>query len=191
MKKKSLALIVALVLAVGCIIGGTLAWLTAQTDNVVNTFTTSDINITLTETGATNNQNSYKMVPGHTITKDPKVTVVRGSEECYLFVKLEKSDNFDSYLEFTVAGGWTALTGVDGVYYRTVSTNNMGTGFSVLKDDQVTVKGKVTKTDMNSLTEKNYPTLTITAYASQLYKNNTETFTAAEAWSNAQPKVTP
>lgn len=32
--------------------------------------------------------------------------------------------------------------------------------------------------------ENNQPTLTITAYASQLYKNNTDTFTAAEAWAN-------
>lgn len=50
MKKRTLALLVALVLVVGCIIGGTLAWLTAKTDAVVNTFTTSDIDVTLTET---------------------------------------------------------------------------------------------------------------------------------------------
>ena len=36
MKKRTLALLVALVLVVGCIIGGTLAWLTAKTDAVVN-----------------------------------------------------------------------------------------------------------------------------------------------------------
>lgn len=37
---------------------------------------------------------------------------------------------------------------------------------------------------MNSLEQNTYPTLTVTAYASQLYKNNTQTFTAAEAWAN-------
>lgn len=59
----------------------------------------------------------------------------------------------------------------------------MGTEFSVLKDDQVTVLGTVTK-EMMAAVENNKPTLTITVYASQLYKNNTELFTAAEAWAN-------
>lgn len=179
MKKKTMALLMAMVLAVGCIIGGTLAWLTDKTPAVVNTFTTSDIDITLTET-----EETYKMVPGYTIHKDPKATVVAGSEECYLFVKLEKSTNFDDYMTYEVADGWTALAGVDGVYYRQINTADMGTAYSVLKNDQVSVKGTVTKEMMNGLTVNTYPTLTVTAYASQLYKNNTETFTAAEAWEN-------
>ena len=184
MKKKTLALLAALVLVVGCIIGGTLAWLTAKTDAVVNTFSASDIEITLTETEA-----EYKMVPGWTIAKDPKATVLAGSEECFLFVKLEKSANFDEYMTYEIANGWTALEGVDGVYYREVKTADMGTSYSVLKDDQVTVKGTVTK-EMMETAKQNKPTLTITAYASQLYKNNNptdNTFTAVEAWNNAQP----
>lgn len=186
MKKKTLALLAALVLVVGCIIGGTLAWLTAKTDAVVNTFSTSDIEITLTETEA-----EYKMVPGWTIAKDPKATVLAGSEECFLFVKLEKSANFDDYMTYEIADGWTVLTGVDGVYYREVKTADMGTAYSVLKDDQVAVKSTVTKEMMNGLKEADYPTLTITAYASQLYKNNTEKFDAVTAWNNAQPTPAP
>lgn len=178
MKKKTLALLVALVLVVGCVIGGTLAWLTAKTDPVVNTFTTSDIDITLTET-----KEDYKMVPGWTIHKDPKASVAAGSEECYLFVKVEKSANFDSYMTYEMADGWMELENADNVYYRQVKTADMGTSYSVLKDDQVTVKGEVTK-DMMTTAKTNQPTLTITAYASQLYKNNTETFTPAEAWAN-------
>lgn len=185
MKKKTLALFAALVLAVGCIVGGTLAWLTDKTDSVVNTFTTSDIDVTLTES-----QEEYKMIPGWTIHKDPKAAVAAGSEECYLFVKLEKSGNFDDFMTYEIADGWTALTGVDGVYYRQVATANMGTAYSVLKNDQVSVNGTVTKEEMNNLTTDTYPTLTVTAYASQMYKNNDDTFTAAEAWKNAQP-VTP
>ena len=64
MKKKTLALFLALALVLGGVIGGTMAWLTDKTPEIVNTFTDSDIEITLTETGATNNANSYKMVPG-------------------------------------------------------------------------------------------------------------------------------
>ena len=86
MKKKAMALVLALGLVVVGIVGGTMAWLTAEATEVKNVFTDSDINITLTETGLNqNNENSYKMIPGHTITKDPKVTVVEGSEDCWLF----------------------------------------------------------------------------------------------------------
>lgn len=180
MKKKSLALLVAVVLVIGCVIGGTLAWLIDSTEQVKNTFTTSDIDITLDETTGT----EYKMVPGYTIKKDPKATVLTGSEECYLFVNLEKSSNFDQFMTYEMVDGWTALTGVNGVYYREVKTANMGTEYSVLLNDQVTVKGSVTKEMMNSLEQNTYPTLTVTAYASQLYKNNTQTFTAVEAWEN-------
>ena len=66
MKKKTIALVLACVICVGIGIGGTLAWLTATTDDVTNTFTTSDINITLAET-----KTDFKMVPGCTIEKDP------------------------------------------------------------------------------------------------------------------------
>lgn len=189
---KAFVLVLALVLALGCVIGGTIAWLTATTSAVKNTFTTSNIDITLTETGAVNNANSYKMVPGCTITKDPKVTVKAGSEKCYLFVKLEKSDNFDSFMTYEMADGWTQLTDtnsqpVAGVFYRVVDTADMGTAYSVLKNDQVSVLDTVTKSAMNALTTDTYPTLTVTAYASQYMKNNTEYFTAAQAWQNVQP----
>ena len=197
MKKKTIALVLACIICVGIGIGGTLAWLTDTTDAVTNTFTTSDIDITLTETGATNNANSYKMVPGYTISKDPKVTVSADSEDCWLFVKLEKSANFDTYMEFVVDSGWTAGTGTAegqngvpvGVYFRKITSAEKNTALSVLKDNQVTVKGTVTKALMEAA-ETSEPTLTVTAYASQLYKNNNATdnqFTAAEAWANAQP----
>lgn len=197
---KTMFMILAVVLIVGISVGGTLAWLTATTTPVTNTFTTSDIDITLTETGATNNANSYKMVPGHTITKDPKATVKAGSEDCFLFVKLEKSTNFDNFMTYEIADGWTELSPVVGgnykVYYRvfdsndSTNTNAKGTAYSVLKDNQVTVKGTVTKGEMDALTTATYPTLTVTAYASQLYKSNSTAegavnkFTAAEAWAN-------
>lgn len=190
MKKKGLAMVLALVLLAVCAVSGTLAWLTAKSDTVVNTFTTSDIKVELTETNET-----YKMVPGYDIHKDPKAKVLAGSEECFLFVKLEKSQNFDTYLEYAIADGWTKLEGegiTDTIYYRVVdgTTNQIGTAYSVLKGDQVTVKGSVTKEQMNALDAEGVakPTLTITAYASQLHKNATETFSASEAWNNIANK---
>lgn len=196
-KNKILALVLACVICVGIGIGGTLAWLTATTDNVTNTFTTSDIDITLAETEGGENK-EFKMVPGWTITKDPKVTVTTGSEDCYLFVKLEESDNFGSFMTYDLAEGWTKLE--DGVYYREVTADDMGTEFSVLANDQVIVKDTVTKAAMNALTSENdYPTLTVTAYATQLWKSNdpgtgasseaitNAKFTPADAWDQVKP----
>lgn len=188
MKKKTLALFLALALVLGGVIGGTMAWLTDKTPEIVNTFTDSDIDITLTESTGT----EYKMVPGYTISKDPKVTVLKGSEKCYLFVKLEKSENFDSFLTYEIATGWTALNDADsdgiaddGVYYRTVEASDADQEFEVLANNQVTVKGEgVTKEMMNALTEQTYPKLTVTAYASQFNKTATESFDVNTAWTN-------
>lgn len=174
MKKKVLS-IVAVVLVLCCAIGGTLAWLTDKTDPVVNTFTVGDINIELAETTT-----DYKMVPGNTIAKDPKVTVKDGSEACWLFVKVEKSTNFDQYLSYEMAVGWTALPGVEGVYYREVSATTADTDFAVLKDNQVKVLDTVTKT-MLEAAKTDAPTLTFTAYAVQ--KDNVTSVT--DAWAKA------
>lgn len=159
-------------------IGGTIAWLTDKTDPVTNTFTTSDISIELAET-----KSNFKMVPGNTIDKDPKVTVKDGSEACWLFVKIEKSDNLDNYITYTVADGWTLLS--DGVYYREVDADSVGTEFSVLKDNKVTVKDTVTKKMMEELEAAGatQPTLTFTAYACQ--SDNVDT--AADAWKKINP----
>lgn len=174
---KTMFMILAVVLIVGISVGGTLAWLTDTTDSVTNTFTVGDINIALDETTT-----NYKMVPGNTIAKDPKVTVLKDSEACWLFVKIEKSTNLDDFITYDVAAGWTALPGVSGVYYREVAAAAADVSFDVLDNNSVTVKNTVTKTMMNDLQKDGatQPTLTFTAYAVQ--KDHIDT--AAEAWAN-------
>ena len=202
---KPLALIMALVLTLGGVIGGTVAWLIATPDPVVNTFTYGDINIDLDETDTKldddndPNTNEYEMMPGQSITKDPEITVKSGSEEMWLFVKLEKSSNFDTFMEYTVADGWTALSGVDGVYYQHITAEDVATAdkkMAVIKDDTVTVKESVTKAMLNGLDKnadgteadpKYYPTLTVTAYAVQ-YAGNA---TAADAWAKVTANANP
>ena len=56
MKKRVVIFALALVLVFGCAVGGTLAWLTASTTPVVNTFTFGKITLTLEE----NTGNTYK-----------------------------------------------------------------------------------------------------------------------------------
>ena len=186
MKKLVIAL-VCILLVVG-VVGGTLAWLTDTSDTVTNVFTTSDINITLTESEGLDLQ----MIPGWTITKDPKVTVKAGSEKCWLFVKVDESANFDNFMTYTIAEGWTAGEGSDegkngvpvGVYFRIVETGISDQDFPVIKDNTVTVKSEVTKEMMNVLKAEGatQPKLTITAYATQLYKTNGVEFDVDDAW---------
>ena len=193
--KKALAMLLSLVLVIGCVAGGTLAWLTAESGEVKNVFTTSDIGVTLEESKNLN----LKMVPGWTITKDPKATVTTGSEDCYLFVKVEKSANFDDFMTYAIADGWTKLPDTDGVYFMVFDSqdnaneNEMGVAYSVLANDQVLVSEDVTKEQMNAFDtnkdgslsddeKKALPDLSFTAYAVQLYRENGTQFTATEAW---------
>lgn len=169
--------VLALVLVVAVAsVGGTIAWLTANTDPVVNTFTVGDINITLGEITT-----NFKMVPGNTIAKDPKVTVKAGSEDCWLFVKIDESTNLKDFITYTVADGWTKLQ--DGVYYREVSNSSSDQPFAVLKDNQVKVIDTVTKGQLEAVKDTNKPTLTFTAYAVQ--KDNVNS--AADAWAKLNP----
>lgn len=186
---KSMITVIACALVLCGAIGGTVAWLIAETPPVVNTFTYGDINIKLDETDTDDddgdpNTNSYNMLPGNSIAKDPKVTVIKGSEDCWVFVKLAKSDNFDDFMTYEIAEGWTELE--EGVYYREYAKNeDADTEYFVLKDNQVLVNGDVTKEQLNALNadgEQNYPTLTVTAYAVQADADLDAIDSAADAW---------
>ena len=99
MKTKSKALLLTLcaVLLVAASVLGTMAYLTS-TDTVTNTFTVGKVEIKLDEAKVTADgipvesaarvtENSYKLMPGNTYTKDPTVTVKAGSEESYVRMK--------------------------------------------------------------------------------------------------------
>ena len=190
-KSKILLSLLSVVL-VGCLsISGTMAWVMYQTNPVVNTFTYGDIHITLAETGVAaddhDRENHYSMAPAaqgsFAIAKDPTITVKAGSEHCYLFATLDKSDNFDEYLQYDIADGWTRLswqqtTTGSAVYYRSVDYRDTDQTYPVLKDNTVYVKTSVTKEMLNILDDTTYPTLTVNAYAVQ-QEGITD---ATEAW---------
>lgn len=192
---KVVATLLAIALLIGGVIGGTIAYLMDTTDPVTNTFTTSDVDITLTES----ENLDLQMVPGRDINKDPKVTVLAGSEECWLFVKIEETESSPNqittgaadattYITYTVADGWTPLEGNPGVYYRDhVATGTSdGTPISVLREDKVSVPNTVTKSMMETA-QTAAPKLTFTAYAVQ--KENVDS--AAAAWAVLNPTPNP
>ena len=185
----------ALTLVICSAIGGTIAWLVAKTEPVVNTFTYGDINITLEEKdtnkdGDNNpNTNNYPILPGNPIEKDPKVTFLANSENAWLFVKLEKTSNFDNFMTYDIAEGWTVLDGTVDVYYRIVDKADKDAEFYVVKDNTINVKEEVTKDMLNALDKNganNYPKLTVTAYAVQRDDNIDAIDTAKKAWDLVQ-----
>lgn len=208
---KYFALLLALLLVVGSAVGGTVAWLIADTDPVVNTFTYGDINLKLEETKTDEKgnpvdengdgnpdkttSNQYEMIPGEEYLKDPAVTILAGNEACWLFVKLEEkggvdiqnsdgsnsSYDFDDYLDYAVAAGWTQLLDAEGnpeegIYFRKVEedTDDTEVTYDILEGNKIYVPGTVTKDMLNALDNNGqsvdtatYPSLSVTAYAVQ------------------------
>lgn len=180
---KTFVAMLALVLVIGCAVGGTVAWLTAQTEPVVNTFTYGDIKIDLTETKPEDRQ--AKIIPGVDIEKDPKVIVKANSEACWLFVKVEEEGTFTNEVTYFIDEGWTKGDDdtkiPENVYYRKVNAVTSDTDFAVLKDNKINVSEELTKSDIQSITVQ--PKLTFTAYAVQ-QDGITD---VADAWAKANP----
>lgn len=189
---KTVAILLALVLAIGCAVGGTLAWLISKTEPVVNTFTYGDIDIDLYEHKYNARENklekskakrvdNYKIIPGVDLPKDPTVEVKANSEACWLFVKVEEQGTFVAdKVTYGIADGWTKGNGMEipeNVYYREVEAVVNTREFPVLKDNTVTVRDTLTKDEVDRLKGKK-TTLTFTAYAVQ--KDGIDT--AAAAW---------
>lgn len=167
MKKKILAGVLACILLIGVGIGGTLAWLNDTSEVVTNTFTYGNIDITLAETTG----EDYEMIPGETTDKDPKVTVVAGSEDCYLFIKVQEVNNGTAdakYIDFEIdSDNWIPLAGYAGIYYHSEPVS-AGEFLYILEGNSVTANGEnVTKGYVDDLTEANYPQLIFTAAAVQ------------------------
>lgn len=201
---KPMLIAMAVVLLLGCVTGGTLAWLTSTTPAVVNTFTTSDIDITLTETFNTDSNNDGKndkwvaqMIPGYSYTKDPVVTVKGGSEDCWLFVKFEEKYNASTYLTYistlTETNGWTQGDGTKipkNVWYRSVTKSNDDQSWHLLSGDTVTVNAEsVTKDTMDAAADAE---LVYTAAAVQYYSTNDTPFSVTDAYAKVVwPATTP
>ena len=206
--KKTIAALVAISLVFGCVIGGSLAWLMAESTEVTNVFTTSDVDVSLEE-----NKTDFQMIPGYTIDKDPTVKVKSGSEDCWLFVEVIESitPDLDSYIAYnvnTTTGNWevvspTATKTINGaekevtVYGRKVKDITENTSFSILAagqypatgtaeytwaENEVLVLPTVTKAMMKSLNvaDAAQPTLTFKAYVHQLWKTNEPASNATE-----------
>lgn len=129
-------------------VGATVAYLTS-TATVTNTFTVGKVAITLDEAKVNDDgklvdadgnvvdnlasaervtENSYKLMPGHTYTKDPTVHVTTGSEDCWLFVKVENEiaaieASTNTIASQLTANGWKLVSGNVYAYHKESDTN--------------------------------------------------------------------
>ena len=208
-KQKTAMTVMSVIVVLALAIGGTLAYLTAESEEVENKFQKNTVDVDLTETGAV-----YNIIPGFTQSKNPTVTVDI-TVPSYVFVEVE--DDTGGLVSWDIADGWTLLPGTEYVYYREASpTYATGTGedgnptldvsntrqeFPVLKDNQVIYAASLTNTDMENADET--PTLSFTSYVVQKYKSgvvnadgtipsSATAFTVGEAWTlvNSDDKET-
>ena len=189
---KAMSLILAIVLVVGVSVGGTLAWLTAQTTAVENTFTVGNITITLAETFNTDSNDDGtpdkwvgKVVPGGTHPKDPKITVELGSEKCYVYALVTNTCKIGGDVVITPnidTAKWTPVgTSGDKILYRYADIVDASAADQPLPVfTEVAYSETILESNISSLSSTS---ITIQGYAHQ--SDNTDQNTAdaaAKAW---------
>ena len=197
MKKfKALLVVACALLLVAASVFGTMAYLTS-TDTVTNTFTVGKVNIKLDEAKVDADgkpvanaervkKNSYKLLPGHTYTKDPTVTVEAGSESSYVkmtvtFSKANELDaifapdgaNLTSIFNGYDAASWTAKGNTKDVtantrtyefwYKEAVGAPTADVTLDALFDS-ITVPDTITGEQLATIADM---TITVNAYAIQ------------------------
>ena len=179
-RNKALVLTLCAVLLVVATVMGTMAYLTS-TDSVTNTFTVGKVALTLDEAKVNTDgtlvanadrvkDNAYKLIPGHSYTKDPTVHVAADSEDSYIFVKvengiaaLEAQDN-NTIANQIAAKGWMVLDDVANVYYKVYTSKNTVEDLVVFESFKIA--DAVSGTDAWNAIGDNTK-ITITAYAVQ------------------------
>lgn len=194
MKLRKVLLTVFSALLIVCLsVGATVAYLTSK-DSVTNTFTVGNVKITMDETKVNEygnavegearvTENTYKLIPGHTYTKDPIIHVDKNSEDCWLFVHLDNGigpimDDTTVENQMIADGNWTKIDGANNVYYY---KNAVKAGANIDVFKTVTIKASATNDDIDG---HNNHLIQVTAYAVQADGFDT----ALAAW-NAAPKA--
>lgn len=206
MKKRTVALLLVLMLVFGAAVGGTVAWLTSD-DSVTNTFTYGDVEITLDEADVDENgdaivdadrvkANVYHLLPGGEYDKDPTVHVAANSEDSLIYVVVENQiaaiEGDPTIADQMAANGWVNIDGTDVWYFETAEGANegvtVGADGSVGKDtnlivfESFTIADDVTGFDGYVADgEAGATAITVTAYAVQA---ENMTGTRAEIWNS-------
>lgn len=214
--KRTIIMALAILVSLSLSIYGTLAYMT-DSSTVVNTFTVGNVDITVDETEVTPDgqptpddnrveSNEYHLLPGHTYTKDPTMTVHAGSEESYLrmTVTLDKLEELkaiaalggESFTLANIADGmddsiWVPAGVVEDAeantvtyefhYYQTVDMTEAAEDLMLEPlFTSIVIPGEVTGDELATLSEMQ---ITINGHAIQAYgfDNAEAAWTAFEA----------
>lgn len=184
--RKALMLILCAALLVSATVMGTLAYLTDD-DAVVNSFSVGNVTIELNEKDTDNDDytadnvnvdgvtrdkaNNYKLTPSQTIEKDPTVFVNTGSDNCYLFVKVENGiaavetkETAKTIAAQLTANGWVNVADNVYIYTKDNAKATVSAGESKVVFTNFTVDGGADEAALAAAAQKN---ITVTAYAIQ------------------------
>ena len=167
--KKTLTIALSMVLVAAIAVTGTLAFLTDESDVLVNKFTFGNTEVTIAEptwTAALRGEEAMKVVPGETVDKDPTVTV-KGSEEVYVYAYVNNA--LADYVTIGAIGAnWTPVDGLAGLYrYNTTVTPAAdGTELEPLFEE-VTISDKITQETLEENNPFTNGTIIVQAYVHQ------------------------
>ena len=171
--KKTLTIALSMVLVAAIAVTGTLAFLTDESDPLVNRFTFGNTEVeiaepkwdaALAENGV---DGAMKVVPGQTVDKDPTITV-KGSEEVYVYAYVNNA--LSKYVTIGATGAnWTPVVGLTGLYrYHETVTPDEGTGTKLQElFTQVTISNTVTEETLAGDNPFTDGTITVQAYVHQ------------------------
>lgn len=191
MKKKIVSVCLVVCLLATAIIGTTLAYFTDDA-TVTNTFTVGNVTITMDESpvnsygevvdGERVTENSYKLIPGRSYTKDPTIHVGADSEDCYLFVTID--NGISGVIEALDLTGWTYVAEGNYYYYGEGNGTVMSKNGEAVVFRDFTV---LTTADADALKAVKDGKIIVNAYAVQA-----EGFkTAQAAWDAAKGELLP
>ena len=175
--RKLLTLVCCAVMLVCVSVGATIAYLTSQ-DSVTNTFTVGNVQIKLNETDTDDDDNeddnetygtgenayvrdkanAYHLQPGQTHTKDPMVTVLANSEDCYVraLVTIKYAEAADK----VVSTNWIDLNTTDWDWNTPATTKENG---MITRVYEVRYKQFVEASDTDTELEKLFTKIEIPA----------------------------
>ena len=187
--KKILVLALAALLLVAVSVAGTVAYLTATSNEVQNTFTAAELGVVLSETKTSDDKWEQPLLPGATYNKDPMVKLTEKSADAWVFVEIIETNNTlaagsgkkvncnidtENWVQVLDDNDAPVTTNAEDsvgiwMYKKNALTASDTTGVYFLKEgtDQhgsVTVNTAVTTADMG---ENNLPSITFKAYALQ------------------------
>ena len=193
--RKTLLLVLSLVLVAVVSVAGTLAYLKSEVKTITNTFTVGKVDIKLEElklneddptkvtTAYTTENQEYKVYPGQVLKsgedldKDGIVTILKDSEPCYVFVKVETVGPLSVVINTT---NWKLVEGQENVYVYGNGTDPSHSTV-VTETDGVALERIITSVTVAETVEKpadlEDAKIVLTAYAIQ-----SDGLTVAEAW---------